>query len=111
MSCTISERDWKVFRELRQVALERLCEKILAQAQSLIVDPHNSSHQRYLNLYQLINKRDDDIASGFNDFRRSTALLHMGVIHAMGLWRDEELHQFSQEALQILALYAPVPDA
>ena len=75
------------------------------------MESHNSSHQRYLDLYTLINKRDDDIAKGFNDFRRSMALLQMGVIHTMGLWSNEELHRFSPEALQILQLYAPVPDA
>jgi len=47
LSRTISERDWKVFRELRQVVLERFCDKILAEAKSEIERPGKSSHAKY----------------------------------------------------------------
>jgi hypothetical protein len=84
MSRSVSERDWKVFRELRQVALERLCNKILSEAKREIERPGKSSHEKYLTLYKLIEDRDDDVARGFNDFRRSTALMQIGIIHSMG---------------------------
>jgi hypothetical protein len=111
MSRSISERDWKVFRELRKVALERLCDKILDEARREIGRSGKSSHERYLSLYKKIQKRDDDIARGFNDFRRSTALPQIGIIHSMGLFTGEELRRFSTEVLQVIALYGPIPDA
>ena len=111
MSHSIPERDWKVFRELRQIALERLCDKILAEAKGEIERTDRSSHEKYLSLYKLIEKRDDDIARGFNDFRRSTALMQIGIIHSMGLFTGEELRRFSPETLRVIELYGPIPDA
>ena len=111
MSRSISERDWKVFRELRQVALERLCDKILAEAKAEIEGPAKTSHEKYLSLYKLMEERDDDVARGFNDFRRSTALMQIGIIHSMGLFTGEELRRFSPETLQIIKMYANIPNA
>ncbi len=111
MTRTISERDWKVFRELRQVALERLCDKIMAEAKAEIERPGKSAHERYLSLYKLIEKRDDDIARGFNDVRRSTALMQIGIIYSMGLFTGEELRRFGPETLQIVEMYGKIPEA
>ena len=110
-SRTISERDWKVFGELRQVALERLCDKILTEAKAEIERPGKSSHAKYLALWKLIEDRDEDVARGFNDFRRSTAFMQIGIIHSMGLFTGEELRRFSSETLQIIELYAHITDA
>ena len=111
MNREIPERDWKVFRDLRQVALNRLCEKILADLRQQMERPGQTPHENYLSVYKLINRRDRDIARAFNDFRRSTALLQIGVIHSLGLLTAEELHRFSPETLQIVALYGAIPDA
>jgi hypothetical protein len=111
MSRSVPERDWKVFRELRQVALERLCDRILAEAKAAIERPGKSSHEKYLTLFKLIDDRDDDIARGFNDLRRSTALMQIGIIHSMGLFTDEELRRFSSETIQAIELYARIPSA
>ena len=111
MSGSISERDWKVFRELRQVALQRLCEKVLAEAKTEIDRPAKSSHEKYLSLFKLIQERDDDIARGFNDFRRSTAIMQIGIIHSMRLFTGEELRHFSAETLRIVEMYGSIPNA
>jgi len=111
MSRTIPEQDWKVFRELSKIALNRLCEKILAEAQNEITRPGKSAHERYLSLFKQIEKGDDDIARGFNDFRRSTALMQIGVIHQMGLFTGEELRRFSPETLEVIKLWGEIPEA
>ncbi|MEO8426569.1 MAG: hypothetical protein ABI651_05585 [Verrucomicrobiota bacterium] len=111
MSRDIPERDWKIFRELRQVALERLCDKILSEAKAGIERPGKSSHAKYLTLFKLIEERDDDVARGFNDFRRSTALVQIGIIHSMGLFTGEELRRFSSETIQVIEMYARIPNA
>ena len=107
----IPESDWKVFRELRVTALERLCDRIMDEVKSTITLPGKSSHERYLKLYKLIHDRDRDVGRGFNDVRRSTATAQIGIIHKMGLFTAEELRRFSPQTLQILELYAPIPDA
>src|SRR5882762_9859356 len=109
MSRDIPERDWKVFRELHKIALGRLCDKILTEAKVQIEHPTKSSHQKYLSLFKLIQDRDDEIARGFNDLRRSTALMQIGVIHSMGLFTGQELRRFSPETLHIIEMYARIP--
>ena len=111
MSRSISERDWKVFRELRQTALERLCQTILDEAQREMARGGKTSHEKYLSLYKRIEKRDNDIARAFNDFRRSTALNQIAIIHAMGLFTSEELQRFSTEVLQVIQLYGTITDS
>jgi hypothetical protein len=111
MSTHIPEQDWKIFRELHVVALERLCDKILAEAKKEIERPGKSAHERYLNLFKLIEKRDHDIARAFNDFRRSTATMQLVKIHSLGLLTGEELRRFSPETLEILEIYGKIPSA
>ena len=107
----IAERDWKIFRELHRVALYRLCDQILVEAKGKIEQPAKSSHEKYSELFKLIQNRDKDIARAFNDFRRSTALTQIGLIHKMGLFTPEEINRFSPETLQIVQMYAPVSPA
>src|SRR6267378_7751622 len=105
MSREIPERDWKLFRELHKVALERLCDRILLEAKAQIEHPAKSSHEKYLGLFKLMQNRDDDMARAFNDFRRSTALMQIGIIHSIGLFTAEELSRFSPEPLRIIEMY------
>jgi len=60
---------------------------------------------------QIDPPRDKDIARAFNDFRRSTALAQLGIIHSQGLFTAEELLRFSPMTRENLALYAPIPEA
>lgn len=68
---TIPEPDWRLFKEVRVVALDRLCHQILCECQTVCNDNALSAHHRYLKLYELIRRRDEDIQRAFDDFRRS----------------------------------------
>lgn len=109
MRGTISEPDWRIFRELHRIALGRLCERILAESRNAMEQPGKSAHERYLDLFELIRNRNHDVARAFDDFRRSTALLQLGIIHSMGLLTSDELRRFSPQAQEIIALYGPIP--
>lgn len=111
MSRTIPESDWRVFREVRAAALERFCAQILAEVTREIAKPGKSSHEKYLSLYKLIERRDHDIARAFNDLRRSTACMQMGVMQSMGLFTAEEVQRFSPAVQEVLAFYGQNPDA
>ncbi len=94
---SISEPDWKVFRRLHAVAVERYCDLVLTEAQRLLADSAESSCDRYRALYDLMRRRDKEMERAFDDLRRSTALLQIAIIHGMGLWPQEEIAQFSPE--------------
>ncbi len=99
----IPEADWKVFRQLREVALQRFCERVLAEAHRISAPSTNSAHERYLNLYRLIDERDDELATAFNDARRSMALLQLSAIVSQDLLTTEEIARFSDATQKSVA--------
>jgi len=101
----IPERDWKLLRELKPVALERLCERILRRAAEFVTAPGATNHQRYLKMWELIQEQNQEVAIAFDDHRRSTALLKILQIHRRGLFTEEEFARFSEETRKrVLAL-------
>jgi hypothetical protein len=97
MACDIAESDWKRFRTLRTLALERFCQRVLDQIESARSDAGNSAHQRYLEIYRLTRERDKELAAAFNDPRRSVAAMQLGLIVMHDLVTAEELAQFSPQ--------------
>ena len=97
MGLDIPEKDWKVFKRLREVALERFCKSILAEIVKVVSDESKEAHLRYLAVFKLVSKRDKQLASAFDDLRRSTALLQLTLIHRLKLLSDEEILQFTAE--------------
>ena len=54
-------------------------------------------HERYLNIYRLLKRRDRELADAFNGPRRSTAVQQPTVIYSQGLLSEEEFARFSPE--------------
>lgn len=92
----VPESDWKVFRELRQHALERFCKGALDEVQTILRDGSLSHHNRYLEVLRLVRTRDDELAQAFNDARRCRMLIQLGAIQARGLLEPDELERFTQ---------------
>ena len=105
MTRAISEPDWKLFRSLHPVALERFCERVLAEVGQLASEQDKSAHERYLAVFRLLQRRDKELAQAFNDLRRSTALLQLAIIRAQGLVTEEEIARFSPETRAAVQLY------
>jgi hypothetical protein len=93
----IKESDWKLLSQLRTAALERFCQRILSEIERINANNAMSTHQRYQEIYQVIERRDKEIAQTFNDHRRSTALNELAAIQSHGLLTPEEFLLFSQE--------------
>lgn len=93
----IAERDWKVFKEVRERALERFSQRILDQAQAICRDDTQTAHERYGRLYGLIRERDREMAMAFDDFRRSTAVQCLRLMMKLELLDDDDLARFSHD--------------
>ena len=91
----IHEPDWKVFRQLQPLALDRFCQRVLAEVARLAADADKSHHERYLAVFKLLQRRDEELADAFNNPRRSTALIQLVRLRAEGLLTDEEFARFS----------------
>jgi len=105
----IKESDWKVFKRLRELALERFCERILGEIAGISSDGAKSNHERYLAIYRLVRERNKEIEPIFDHLRRSTAVQQICSFRFHDLMTEEELRQFSPELVdsveRILKIY------
>jgi hypothetical protein len=93
----IKESDWKVFRRLHSVALERYCRRVLEEVR-VAAECKGDYHDCYRRLYRLIRERDKTMAAAFDDPRRSTVFILLDNMIGEELLTEEELKQFSCEA-------------
>ena len=109
MATDLPESDWKAFRKLREVALERFCQRILADVSRITSESARTAHARYLAIFELIEERDDQIAHAFNNPRRSAAIAQLVTMASLDLVTAEELASFSPRTQTVVeALRQPI---
>jgi hypothetical protein len=69
MSREIRESDWKLFRELHPIAVNRFCERVLSEITAVTSDTTKTPHTRYGDIFTLVRERDRQIARAFDDKR------------------------------------------
>lgn len=106
MGQEVTERDWKVFRELRELALERLCERTLDDAVAVVDNPDKTHHERFRELFGLVVDRNKDIARGFDVLKRSAMITQLSVMDSLGLLEADELARFSANTRKTLEFLA-----
>ena len=102
----MTESDWKVFRQLRTVALDRFCERVLSEIAGISSDSKKTLHERYLDVFAIVQDRDNDLAAMFNNPRRSTALDQLTTMVLCGLVTGEELQRFSPKTVELVSALA-----
>ncbi len=99
------EADWKALRKVREVALERFCERILDQVVRASADSSQSFHERYLSIWRLLQKHDKQLGDAFNNPRRSQAFVQLLAMCSLGIIEEQELQKFTaatQEFVKML---------
>lgn len=97
---SVLETDWRVFRELREVALDRFCRRVLEEATRICSDTSRGPHERYLEVYRLLQARDESLGRAFDDPRRSRMLWQLAAIRALGALEEEDLSGLTRETRQ-----------
>jgi hypothetical protein len=97
MSRELKEPDWRLFRQLQRLALERFSQGILDQIAVASTVDSKSYHQRYLDIFNLIQQRNEEMAEAFDNPRRSTAIIQLAVIVSHGWLTQEEFLRFGEE--------------
>jgi hypothetical protein len=105
MSYGFPESDWKVFRELRETALQRFCKRILDEVVRIRDDQSRSYHERYLALCGWLGDRDQEMAEAFNNPRRSQMLWQLASIITLELLEVDELSRFSSTTREKVELF------
>lgn len=103
---TISEPDWKLFRQLRPLALERFCQRVLSDIEGLAQECAKTSHERYLAIYDLMQQRDRELADTFNNQRRTMAFEQLARMWALNLLTDDEMAHFSPDTREVVRFFA-----
>lgn len=106
MTNDITESDWKFFRTLHPVAVERFCKQILNEIDTISADDAKSFHQRYSDIFKLLERRDKELAHLFDNPRRSNAKAQILAIYQYGLLTEDELNSFSQALVQLVRALA-----
>ncbi len=108
MSADILEADWHHFREVHRILLNRFCGRVLQDVAAISQATNGTPHERYLRIYKLLRKRDQELARAFDDFRRSTAIMQLAIMRKMKLLTDEDLSGFSQPAQGQILMIASI---
>lgn len=98
----IPEPDWKVFREIHKPLLRRHCRETLDRLAEIAAQDDEDAHEQYLRAYKYIHQRDKEVAEVFEDFRRSTALMQLGLMRRKKLLDDSDLDRFSEETAAVI---------
>ena len=104
----VPEADWKVFREIREEALQRFCARILEEVAVLCAEPARRPHDRYRDVAQRLRDRDRELGGAFDDPRRSRMHLQLAAMVRLDVLRDEELQRLSSPTLERLRLIAEI---
>ena len=100
----IKEADWKVLRRVHPVALERFCARVLAEIGSVKNDDARNFHQRYLGIFEIVERSDREMARIFDDLKRSRALTMLAQMCSAGLLTDDEVSSLSPETRSVIDL-------
>jgi len=102
MQDRVSESDWKWFRQVRGLALQRFCDRILEETQAIMADAARSSHERYIAIYNLVQERNRDIEVGFDAPRRSALVIQLLFMRRRDLLTDDEFFLFTRELCELI---------
>lgn len=100
----IPERDWKILRTLKDPLIQKYCDEILNELDSIIQNRGNKSHKDYLEIWKILEKRDSELSSLFDDFKRSTAFFKLASWKSHGLITKSDLSKFSNETKEMIKL-------
>ncbi|MDP1658808.1 MAG: peptide ABC transporter substrate-binding protein [Methylotenera sp.] len=105
MTKDIRESDWKVLKQLHDVALNRFCQRALSDFEGIATDTSRTPHQRYLSLYETVQRRDKEIMKVFDNLSRSRAFLQIVALHSRHLLENEEFLRFSEETRALVEVF------
>lgn len=93
----ISEADWKIFKKIRERALDKYCLKCLAEYKAIADKADLSPHERYGLNYQTVRERDKTMAQIFDAMSRSRAFLQLLMIRREELADEDLIVQLSEK--------------
>lgn len=105
------ESDWKVLKQVKTTALERVCARILEELRKTSGTGGKTNHERYLAVWDLLGCRNGDLVAAFDDYRRSTAFIRLTTLRRRGYLTDAEFLRFSPQTRALVERALPARKA
>lgn len=93
----MKESDWKVFKKIKEQAIEKYCAKCFCEFRDIMADDTKTVHERYGLNYEAVRKKDKRMAILFDGQSRSGAMLQLFGMRKEGLVDEAFLEQLSVE--------------
>ena len=93
----MKESDWKKFKKIKELAIEKYCTLALDESQKVISDQNEHIHNRYLLLYKLLQNRNKHMSLLFDGHSRSKAWIQLIAMRKEGLADETLLSELSEE--------------
>lgn len=93
-----------MLRRLHPLAVERFCERVLAEVDRVIHNKTEGAHQRYLDIFRIMERRDREMARLFDSPRRSQGLMMLAGIRSAGLLTEDEFSSLSPETRGVIQM-------
>lgn len=97
MTRSVQEADWQMFKKIKEIAIERFCERALDQYRAIINDTNSHPHNRFLLLGRVAENQEKQMALIFDGHSRSKMTLQLYGMRMEGLVDDEALSQLSED--------------
>lgn len=104
----VPESDWLRFRELRELALERFCRRVLDELEPLMRDTARTYHERYAEISRTLKDRDRELSHAFDDPRRSRMIQQLAAMYVHGFVEPAELAAFTVDTRTAIERLASV---
>jgi len=96
----MKESDWKIFKQIKQKAIEEYCEHALQEFSEIINDDKEHVHNRFLLIHRLAQNRAKEMGLIFDYDSRSKAPIQLMLIRREGLADNHLLNKLSDGFLQ-----------
>ena len=97
MDGDLPESDWKIVRNLHEIALDRFCQRVLADIARTAANGEQKAHTRFCEIFKIVEAQDKEIEWIFSDLRRSSAMEHLCAMRTRGLLEEAEFGRLSRE--------------
>jgi hypothetical protein len=106
----VDESDWRRFRELRELALERFCRRVLEEVEPIMHETARTYHERYDELCRTLKERARELHRTFDCLRRSRMIDQLAAMYTHHLVDATELAAFSAETRAAVERFTAVAD-
>jgi len=93
----MKESDWKIFKQIKEKALDTFCRNSLKEFGSVINNDSETAHKRYLSLYEIVHDNDKELGLVFDGHSRSKAQMQLTAMRVREIADENLVKKLSSE--------------